>query len=240
MNNRKFARLTAAQKQKKLAYVLRHNESDADDWRRSSSRQQRLLAERKTTMCLRRTQPNHKIPMPPPLPETEADLLRRASGLIQRRITEHLAGAYPEARWIWALPNAQARIAAGEPVHIVLNRAGGYRKAEVQIVRLQFKGLKFEPVPDFVLPPPDDPPEEPGETDYSYLAYEWMEAHAMELDARANDAAGRGETELIIPADELPDPAGWQAVCEELMRNGFSEAVVTETGIKTKLSEKGN
>ena len=236
MNNRKFARLTAAQKQKKLAYVLCHNESDADPRRRSSSRQQRLLAERKSTMCLRKTQPNYQIPMPAPLPETEADLLRRAFGLIQRRIGEHLAGAYPEARWIWDCLNPRARIAEGDHVYIRLNHAGGYRRAEVLITRLQFKGLRFDAISE-PAPPHEEPPEEPGETDYSYLAYEWVAAHAMELDARANEAAGRGETELIIPADELPDPAGWQAVCEELMRNGFNEAVVTETGIKTKLSE---
>jgi hypothetical protein len=237
MNNRKFARLTAAQKQKKLAYVLRHNESDADPRRRSSLRQQRLLAERKSTMCLRRTQPNYQVPMPAPLPETEADLLRRAFGLIQRRIGEHLTGAYPEARWIWECPNPQARIAEGVPGHIRLNHAGGYRRAEVLITRLQFKGLRFDSIPEPTPPPSEEPTEEPGETDYSYLAYEWVAAHAMELDVRANDAAGRGETELFIPADELPDLAGWQAVCEELMRNGFNEAVVTETGIKTKLSE---
>jgi len=43
MNNRKFALLSAAQKQEKLAYVLRHNESDAEFQRRSVSRQYRLL-----------------------------------------------------------------------------------------------------------------------------------------------------------------------------------------------------
>ena len=188
-------------------------------------------------MCLRRTQPNYQVHMSPPLPETEADLLRRAFGLIQRRIGEHLAGAYPEARWVWECPNPQARIAGGDPVYIRLGRAGGYRRAEVLVTRLQFKGLRFDAVPEPVPPTPEEPPEEPGETDYSYLAYEWVAANAMELDARANEAAGRGETELIIPADELPDPAGWQAVCEELMRNGFNEAVVTETGITTKLTE---
>ena len=191
-------------------------------------------------MSLRKTQPNYQIPMPAPLPETEADLLRRAFGLIQRRIGEHLAGAYPEARWIWECPNPRARIAEGDTVHIRLNHAGGYRRAEVLTTRLQFKGLRYDAISEPVSPPPEEPHEEPGETDYSYLAYEWVAAHAMELDARANGAAGCGETELIIPADELPDSAGWQAVCEELMRNGFNEAVVTETGITTKIEVKGN
>ena len=188
-------------------------------------------------MCLRKTQPNYQIPMPAPCPETEADLLRRAFGLIQRRIAEHLAGAYPDARWVWEFPNPQARIAEGDSLYIRLNHAGGYRRAEVLIARLQFKGLRYDAVPEHAPLPPVEPPEEPEDTDYSYLAYEWVEAHAMELDARANEAAARGESELIIPADELPDPASWQAVCDELMRNGFNEAAVTETGIKTKLSE---
>jgi hypothetical protein len=240
MNNRKFARLSAAQKRKKLAYVLQYNESDADLRHRSCARQYRLLTERKSTMCLRRTQPNYQIPMPAPLPETEADLLRRAFGLIQRRIGEYLAGSYPDARWVWECPNPQARIAEGDPLYIRLNHAGGYRRAEVLITQLQFKGLRYDAISEPVSPPPEEPPEEPGETDYSYLAYEWVAAHAMELDARANEAAARGETEFIIPADELPDPASWQAVCEELMRNGFNEAVVTETGITTKIEVKGN
>ena len=167
-------------------------------------------------------------------PDNEADILRRAFGLIQRRITEYLAGSYPEARWVWETPNAQARIVADEPVHILLGRAGGYRRAEVRIDRLLFKELKFDSLPEPV-PPPEEPPGEPDETDYSLLAFEWVESHVQALNQRGNESIADGETEIHIAADELPDPASWTAICAELKHNGFSEAVVTETGIATKL-----
>ncbi|MCL2299142.1 MAG: hypothetical protein FWC27_03220 [Firmicutes bacterium] len=190
-------------------------------------------------MCFRKQTPIYQVPMPPPQrPDNEADLLRHAFGLIQRRISEHLAGAYPGARWIWESSNAQARIAAGEPVHILLGRTGGYRRAAVQVVQLQFKGLKFDSLPEPMPPPPqEDPPRESGETDYSLLAFEWVESRVQELNQRGNEIIADGETEIRIEADELPDPASWPAICAELKRNGFSEAVVTETGITTKLPQ---
>jgi hypothetical protein len=179
-------------------------------------------------MCRRKPQPTCQPPPPIPRPETEADLLRRAFGLIQRRITEHLAGYYPDARWVWETPNPQAHIAEGEPVHILLNRAGGYQRAEVRIHQLQFRGLKF-----CTLEQPEEPlPPEPDNTDFSFLAYEWVEAHLALL----NECI-EGKTELHLEADELPDPASWPEICAELMRNGFGEAVVTATGITLKIPE---
>jgi len=183
-------------------------------------------------MFRQKTRVNYQIPMPAPPPETEADILRRAFGLIQRRITEYLAGAYPEARWVWDCPCPQARVADGDAAHIRLNQAGGYRRAEVLISRLQFKGLRF----DAANEPAPLPVIEPEDTDYSYLAYEWVEANLAELNERSKETADSGESKMIITADELPEPASWAAVCEELMRNGFSEAVVYESGIKTKIS----
>lgn len=190
-------------------------------------------------MCFRKQTPITQTPMPAQVPpDNEADLIRRAFGIIQRRITEHLAGYFPDAHWVWSLPNAQARIAAGEPVHIMLNQAGGYRSAEVQIVRLQFKGLKFASLP---ASPPQPEQEEPAGTDYSYLAFEWVEAHLLELNERLKEAIGCGESELCLSVNELPDPASWQAICDELQRNGFSKTEVTETGITTKIiEEEGN
>jgi len=185
-------------------------------------------------MCWRKTATPYQCPVPPP--DNEADLLRRAFGLIQRRVTEYLAGAYPEARWVWETSNPRAHIAAGEPAHILLNRAGGYRRAEVQVVRLQFRGLKFDSASEPEPPPPEETaPEEPGGTDYSLLAFEWVESHLPELSRRGNEAVAQGEPGISIGAEELPDPASWPDVCAELTRNGFSEAVVTETGITTKL-----
>ena len=224
LNNQKFKLLSEAKRQQKLAAILRFGA------------QRGLLQKGSQDMCFRRQAPIYQVPMPPPVtPDNEADLIRRAFGLIQRRINEHLAGAYPEARWIWETPNAQARIIAGEPVHIMLNRAGGYRRAEVQVIRLQFKGLVFEPVPmPEPIQLPEGPPGEPDETDYSLLAFEWVESHVQELNQRGNEIIAQGKSEICIAADELPDPASWPDICIALKHSGFSEAVITETGITTK------
>jgi hypothetical protein len=230
MNNRKFRLLSAAKKQEKQAAVLRY----------------RRPKERMENMCWQKQHPNHQIPMPPLSPEYEADLLRRAFGLIQRRITEHLSGSYPEARWVWETPNAQAHIAAGDPVYILLNRAGGFRRAEVRMFQLQFRGLKFDAAesqePALTDAKRGAPPQATGGTDFSLLAYEWVEAHLLMLNERGNEAVASGEEEIHIAADELPDPASWEAICAELIRSGFREAAVTETGIITKLPDekKGN
>jgi len=239
LNNQKFKLLPASKRQRKLAAVLRYDGEDFFWEQLPVARQYRLLKKGSQSMCFRRQTPIYQIPMPPPeRPDNEVDLLRRAFGLIQRRVTEHLAGAYPEARWVWETPNPRARIAAGEPVHIQLNRAGGYRRAEVQVVRLQFKGLKFDALPDPAAPlPEEEQPDEPGGTDYSLLAFEWVESHLPALNQRGNEAVAQGETEVTIGAEELPDPASWPEICAELMRSGFSEAAVTETGITTKLPQ---
>jgi len=105
---------------------------------------------------------------PLPKPETEKDILRRAYGLIQQRITEELGSLHPSARWQWQTSNAMARIEKDEPVAIILNGAGGYRKALVNVHNLAFKGLVFETVqadnPDVIqqneVPAPDTDDEE--------------------------------------------------------------------------------
>ena len=40
--------------------------------------------------------------------------------------------SYPDARWIWESPGALRDLEAGKPVIILLNRAGGYRRAELR------------------------------------------------------------------------------------------------------------
>ena len=52
---------------------------------------------------------------------------------IQRQISERLVREYPNARWIWEETNAKERIMNSQPVHIMLNKAGGYRRALVEI-----------------------------------------------------------------------------------------------------------
>jgi hypothetical protein len=188
----------------------------------------------------------------PERPETEQDILRRAFGVIQRRITEQLTGFYPDARWVWAKPNPMADIAEGNPVFILLNRAGGFKKAEVVICRLQFKTLRFETAAD-ALPMPKTEPEaeaenEPEETNYGLLAFEWVEANSLMLNRLCNDAIANRDTDFLIPSEDLPAQESWQDICDELVHNGFAETTITPDGIRvshtknadTQMREKGN
>jgi hypothetical protein len=188
----------------------------------------------------------------PEKPETEQDILRRAFGLIQRRITEQLTDFHPDARWVWAKPNPMANIAEGNPVFVLLNRAGGFKKAEVIICRLQFKTLRFETAED-ALPLPETAPEaedeaEPPETNYGLLAFEWVEENSLTLNRLCNDAIANGAPDFLIPSADLSVRESWQAICDELVHNGFAEAAITPDGIRishtknadTQPREKGN
>lgn len=48
-----------------------------------------------------------------------------------------------DAKWVWKEPNAKQRIANGEDVSIILNKAGGYKEAKVIIKSLCVAGLEF-------------------------------------------------------------------------------------------------
>lgn len=79
---------------------------------------------------------------PTPIP-TEKDVRDLAYGVIQRRVTELVLAEFPQARWIWENPSARKSIESGESVYILLNRAGGYRRAKVEVQNLQIVGIQF-------------------------------------------------------------------------------------------------
>ena len=51
---------------------------------------------------------------------------------------------YPEVRWIWENPNAKEDIMIGNPVYVLLNKAGGYRRGRVVLRNLQVFDVVFE------------------------------------------------------------------------------------------------
>lgn len=180
--------------------------------------------------------------LPEPVPEaTEQDVRMLAYSVILRRVTELVASEYPEARWVWEAPNARQMIWENQKVCILLNRAGGYRRATVVIQNLQVLGIEYgfqEPEDygseDENLPVPD---EEPETQNYELLAFEWADAHMMELNARCNEAIGEHLTELVLLAEELPVRESWEDVCEELKRAGLEDVVCITEGIKINLTQ---
>ena len=81
---------------------------------------------------------------PPSAPSTETDMQSIAYAIIQRRITQILRDRFPEVRWIWENPKAKEDIMIGNPVYVLLNRAGGYRRGRVVIQNLTVMDVVFE------------------------------------------------------------------------------------------------
>lgn len=204
--------------------------------------------------------------IPEPKPETEKDILRRAFSLIQQRISEEIGAMFPSAQWTWLTSNPILRIERDEPVLIVLNGAGGYRRAVVKIHNLVYKGLDLEAAEQAVegqpvaenagqpLRPEDSAPTEVDEegqegdvaelenedeniVNYEYLAFEWVDSHMLILNERSNEAIGQGEKTLLIPARELPVQDSWPSICEQLIKNDFANAAPQDDGILVNLQQ---
>lgn len=194
-------------------------------------------------------QPVLALPAPREVP-SERDVRDMAYAVIMSRITLMVTGSYPDARWIWAQPDARRRIENGEDVFILLNRAGGYRKAKVRIENLQVQEIIYsfdaaddpedvEDIPEESgkdgddIPAPDEQPPE----NYELIAYEWVESHIIELNERCNEAIGEGKNVVILTAEELPDPKSWEAICEELIRAELTDVVCGPDGIIINLTQ---
>ncbi len=185
-------------------------------------------------------------PMPlPALPEpkkdpTEKDVKDLAYAVILRKITELVSQEYPEARWVWEKPNARKLIEAGDEVYILLNRAGGYNKAKVIISNLQVVSIDYAPKVEPVKPEnadEDDKDIPVKEENYELIAFEWVEAHIMELNSRCNEAIGEGMSELIIFSNELPTKDSWPDICKELIKAGLKNIKCIPEGIKIYLTQ---
>lgn len=178
--------------------------------------------------------PPSKPILPEPAPfATEQDVLTLAYSLICQRVTALVTADYTSARWIWESPNARQFIQDGSDVFILLNRAGGYGRAQVIIQNLQVTGLRYGAVPA-PAPAESTPPAEPennADSDYSLLAFQWVDAHTADLSARCNEAKQNGLAYVLVPETELPIAQSWPDICTELARAGFKTQLLAE-GIK--------
>ena len=173
-------------------------------------------------------------------------------GDLQTQVTRWVRQEYPNARWVWKYPNAKARFQRGEDMAILLNRAGGYREA---VIRLQGKRL-FEiqylcaPAEKPQLEEPASPQEEqptleeaasqpePSQPeDYSLAAFEWVESHLEELNTFCNECIAQKQDFLLLTGGDLPEPAAWPALCQELARNGLS-CRVQEEGVQIEITRE--
>lgn len=199
-------------------------------------------------------EPANPVEPPPKKPLTEQDVLRDAYGVIQMRITDEVAARHPAARWVWETPNAQAAIQEGKPAYILMNGAGGYRKARVVVENLQFHGLDYDCAKErntlvseekAASIPVDSPYKDaakgeqdfPEPVNYELLAFEWVDEHMGLLNERCHEAIAKKDDHLLIPTTDLPAKESWKDICQQLIRNGFSLAMDTEEGIRVNLPQ---
>ncbi len=173
---------------------------------------------------------------------TEQDVQILAYAVILRRVTELVLSEFPEARWVWETPDTQRQLQNGQEVFILLNRAGGYRRARVIVRNLQVTGIEYTAWPQTENEPESNPetePEtdEPEEQNYELLAFEWVDAHIFELNARCNEAIGENLTEMILLSEELPIRESWPDICQELVRAGLTDVKCVPEGIKINLTQ---
>ncbi len=178
-------------------------------------------------------------PIPAPTP-TQRDLENLAFSMICQTITELVARDYPNARWVWEFPSTQKLIMEGREVYILLNWAGGYRRAQVLYQNLQVIGLNYEGITVAPTEPPADPvPEENEPDNYSLLAFQWVDAHLADLSSRCDETRKNGLAHLLVSESELPVTQSWQDICTELARAGYRTQVLAE-GIKIMLGDAEN
>ena len=140
------------------------------------------------------------------------------------------------------MSNTFDQFAAGQPLTILLNSAGGYQKATVWVKDLQFAGLVYTSVSGSSAghsgdqtSEPEEPPAEQKEVDYGLLSFEWVEANMQRLNALNNEAVAAGQDGFRISAEELPHGDSWPTLCAELVRNGFTAAEPMADGIHVKI-----
>ena len=184
----------------------------------------------------------------PPVPK-EHDVQTMGYWVIQNRITQILYRQFPKARWVWENPRARQDILQGERVFILLNQAGGYRRGEVLIRNLQVMDIVFDEIAEpsqtvgtqqtenkkaqLEQKKEPDPPDEEEEIpeDFGLMAFEWVNAHVMDLNEQVNEAIASLKSGILISSQELPVEESWPDICRELERNDLFGASCQDDGI---------
>ena len=174
----------------------------------------------------------------------EKDVQALAYSVILRRITELVTNEYPNARWIWESPNAKQQVFIMSELYILLNHAGGYKRAKVQLHNFRVIGIEYEgighdePCVSSEKDTEDIPPQEESEKqNYELIAFEWVDTHIIPINEKCSEAIGQGFTEILISDDELPTPESWDNICAELKRAGVSHTAISDEGIKINLTQ---
>ena len=172
---------------------------------------------------------------------------------IQSSVSQILGAQFPDVRWIWENPRAKEDFFAGSELFVLMNRAGGYRRARVVIQNLQVTDVIIEKneqscrketsaesqKDDEKLCEEEEThevlEEEDIPEDFGLIAFQWVESHILLLNDRCNNAIGSGADHILLPASELPGQESWEEICKELARNDLPDTEISEDGIEIKI-----
>ena len=199
-------------------------------------------------LSLSSTQVRPLEPMPPgvhkpPARTPEETQASQTFGNLQVQITRQVREQYPNARWVWKTPQAREKLRRGEEAAILLNRAGGYREAAVrpleggQVEVRYFLPPEVPAMQEAVSQEEEPAAQTPVPEDHSLSAFEWVEAHMEELGALYNECIAQKQDFLLLTGGDLPEPAAWPALCQELTRNGL-ESSMAEDGIQIQIKRE--
>ncbi len=151
---------------------------------------------------------------------------------MEEQITESVLSRWQDAAWHWECPDAERRIREGRDLTILLNHAGGCRKARVVYHGMKVIGLDCSGTGGILDEPAADSVEdEPEVANYQLVAFQWCEAHLEEILDRCDAAGQSGQSEMLVPLEELPTPESWEDIRRELVRQSGLQAGIMTDGI---------
>ncbi len=169
----------------------------------------------------------------------DQDVWERKYEFASEKISCLVENAYPNARWVWENVNWRESIQKNEDVYIRLNKEGRYKRAKITLQDGFVSSIEIlseeENVPAVETTQQLVPKKK--KDDSGRIAFEWVESHLLDLNARCNEVIGQGETELMITISELPEEKCWESICKELQKEGLENIeVIPGEGIKILLN----
>ncbi len=167
---------------------------------------------------------------------TVQDLESLAYSVMCQKVNALVLEDHPGARWVWETPDTWSRLCRGDKLFILLNRAGGYRRAQVLVQNLQVTGLSYETAAGKMVETDEQSAPDERPDNYELLAFQWVDAHQSDLSDRCSEALQNSLTGLILTETELPVPESWPDICKQLAGIGYTHTRCLVEGIKIILT----
>ena len=167
------------------------------------------------------------------------DLWEKKYEFASEKISCLVENAYPNARWVWESVNWRDAIQKNEELYIRLNKEGGYKRAKITLKDGLVSSIELLPDEEreSVVETIQQEVPKKKKDDSGRIAFEWVESHLLDLNARCNEIIGQGETELMITISELPEEKCWESICKELQKEGLENIeILPGEGIKIRLN----